>query len=278
MREQDVGAVRELMIAGFDDLARRMNEPPHAPGDPARAYVRLRRVLTSDPGGSWVTRDGESELTGAALAIMRDGVWGLSLLVVRPDRQSTGVGTALLRRTLEYGAGARGGIILASADPRALRAYFRAGFALHPAMAASGRPRDLEPDPAVRRFLPDDHALAAAVDRAVRGAAHGADLDALAAGGCELFTYPERGYAVLRGAEVISIAAFDDDAAAALLLTVLAHAPADDGVEVAWLTGAQQWAIDVVVAAGLELRAGGAVFLRGDVGPFHPYLPGGAYL
>jgi GNAT superfamily N-acetyltransferase len=278
MHEQDVIPVRELMIAGFEDLARRMNEPAQPPGDPARAYVRLRRILTSDPGGSWITRDGDGELTGVALAIMRDGVWGLSLLVVRPDRQSEGVGTALLRRTLEYGAGARGGIILASADPRALRAYSRAGFDLHPAVAASGGPRDLESDPEVRRFTPDDHALAAAVDRAVRGAPHGADLDALAAGGCELFTYPERGYAVLRGAEVITIAAFDDEAAAALLRTVLVRAPGKGGVEVAWLTAGQQWAIDVVVAAGLELRAGGAVFLRGDVGPFRPYLPGGAYL
>jgi len=32
------------------------------------------------------------------------------------------------------------------------------------------------------------------------------------------------------------------------------------------------------VAARLELRPSGAVLLRGDVGPFRPYLPGGAYL
>ena len=48
--------------------------------------------------------------------------------------------------------------------------------------------------------------------------------------------------------------------------------------EVDWLTGAQHWAIDVAVAARLELRPGGAVFLRGEVGTFRPYLPGGAYL
>jgi hypothetical protein len=33
------------------------------------------------------------------------------------------------------------------------------------------------------------------------------------------------------------------------------------------------------MAAGLELRAGGgAIFLDGEVGPFRPYLPSGAYL
>jgi hypothetical protein len=59
---------------------------------------------------------------------------------------------------------------------------------------------------------------------------------------------------------------------------VLARAPAGKDVDVSWLTSSQQWAIEVVVAAGLDLRPGGAVCLRGDVGPFRPYLPGGAYL
>jgi hypothetical protein len=212
------------------------------------------------------------------MGLVREGVWGLSLLVVRPDAQSRGIGRALLARTLEYGNGARGGIILASPDARALRAYKRAGFALHPTLYAAGRPRDVSEAPAVRPFEPADHELAAAVDRTVRGAAHGGDLDALAAGGSELLTYPHRGYAAHGDGVVKTIAAFDDDAAAALLRTVLARAPAGKDVDVSWLTSSQQWAIEVVVAAGLDLRPGGAVCLRGDVGPFRPYLPGGAYL
>jgi GNAT superfamily N-acetyltransferase len=278
MREDDVVPARELMEATFADLARRFHEPVQPPGDPESGHVRLRRILATDPGGSWVTDDGAGALTGVALAIMREGVWGLSLLVVRPDLQSAGTGTALLRRTLDYGADARGAIILASADPRALRAYARAGFALHPVVSAWGTPRDVAPAPEVRPFTADDHPLAAAVDRVVRGAAHGGDLDALAAGGCELLTYPERGYAVHRRGDVKTIAAFDDHAAAALLRTVLARIPAGGAAEVDWMTAAQQWAIEVAVAARLELRPAGAVFLRGDVGAFRPYLPGGAYL
>jgi GNAT superfamily N-acetyltransferase len=278
MRDQDVAPARELMVASFADLARRMHEPVPPPGDAAPGYVRLRRVLASDPGGSWVTEDEHGALTGVGLAIVREGVWGLSLLVVRPDLQSAGIGTALLRRTLEYGDGARGAIILGSPDARALRAYSRAGFALHPTVVATGTPHDVAAAPGVRPFAPEDHELAAEVDRAVRGAAHGADLDALAAGGCELLTFPGRGYAVHRGGSVITIAALDDAAAAALLRTSLARVPAGGKAEVEWMTGAQQWAIDVAVAARLELHLGGAVFLRGDVGPFRPYLPGGAYL
>jgi hypothetical protein len=59
---------------------------------------------------------------------------------------------------------------------------------------------------------------------------------------------------------------------------VLARAPAGTAVEVGWLTAAQRWAVDVVVAARLELRLGGGILLRGDVGRFRPYLPSGAYL
>jgi hypothetical protein len=186
--------------------------------------------------------------------------------------------SALLARTLEYGAGARGGIVLASPDPRALRAYARAGFTLHPSLTATGVPRNPMACADVRPFESADHDLAAAVDGAVRGAPHGADLDALAAGGNELLTLPGRGYAAHLAGTVKTIAAFDDEAAAALLRTVLARMPAGKEADVSWLTGAQQWAIDVAVAARLELRFGGAVCLRGDVGPFRPYLPGGAYL
>jgi GNAT superfamily N-acetyltransferase len=278
MREDDVRGAYELMVAAFADLERRMHEPSSPPGDPEPGYVRLRRVLATDPGGCWVAEEAGDGLSGVAMALLREGLWGLSLLVVRPALQSSGIGSALLGRTLAYGDGARGGVILASQDPRALRAYARAGFTLHPSVSAYGRPRDATPAPAVRAFEPRDHELAAAVDREVRGAPHGGDLDALAAGGNELLTYPDRGYAVHGGGTVKTIAAYDDDAAAALLRTVLARAPADKEVEVSWLTGAQQWAIDVAVSARLELRAGGAVCLRGEVGSFRPYLPGGAYL
>jgi hypothetical protein len=74
------------------------------------------------------------------------------------------------------------------------------------------------------------------------------------------------------------LAAADDEAATALLRTVLARMPPDAQAEVEWLTPTQQWAIDVARDAGLDVRPYGALFLRGETGPFRPYLPGGAYL
>jgi GNAT superfamily N-acetyltransferase len=273
MRDADVEAVHDLSVRTFAEYARRRGEPlPSQPPAPS-GLLRLRHLLATDPGGCWVADDGR--IAGAALALVREGIWGLSLLIVDPGVQSAGIGRALLERALAYGNGARGGIILASADARALRAYARAGFALHPTVQATGEPRDIAPDPAVRPFTAADHAMAAAVDRAVRGAARGADFDAFAAGGWELLAYPGRGYVAVRGGTVKALAARDDEAAAALLRTALARTAS---AEVEYITAHQQWAIEVALAARLELQPHAAVFLRGDVGPFTPYLPSGAYL
>ena len=277
MLEADVVAAQQLVSVTFADLARRLHAPPSPPRDPAGVHARLRHTLTTDPGGGWVSEDARG-LTGVAVALVREQLWGLALLVVRPDQQSTGLGRALLARALEYGAGVRDGIILASTDARALRAYARAGFTLLPTLSGTGKPREVAAAPEVRPFEPADHELAAAVDRVVRGVPHGADLDALAQSGDELLTFPGRGYVVHRAGAVKTLAAFDDEAAVALLRTVLARTPDGVDAEVDWLSGSQQWAIDVVVAARLELRPGGAVCVRGELDTMQPYLPGGAYL
>jgi hypothetical protein len=209
---------------------------------------------------------------------MREGVWGLSLLVVSPRAQSTGVGRELLARAHEYGAGARGRIVLASRDPRALRSYARLGLQVHPAVAARGRPRRATAPPDVRWGTAADLPLTVEVDRAVRGAAHGDDIVALLEAGGEMLVLPERGYAVVRDGVVRQLAARDDDGAATLLRACLARAGAREA-SVEWITSAQNWALAPCLEAGLELRMDlGAVFLAGDVGPFSPYLPSGAYL
>ena len=278
MRDDDVAVAYEVMLAAFGDVAESTgDEPPSPPADPSGPHERFRHLLRTDPGGAWVTVDADDRPTGAALALVREGVWGLSLLVVRPDAQSGGAGRALLRASLEHGRDARGGIILASSDPRALRAYHRAGFTMHPAARATGVPEGLAPDPAVVPFEPErDGAMADAVGRSVRGAAHGDDLAAFARGGAELFTLPGRGFAAIRDGDVKLVAASDDAGAATLLRTALARCGGH--AEVSWLTGAQRWAVDVVVEARMRLGVWGAVFLRGDTGAFAPYLPSGAYL
>jgi GNAT superfamily N-acetyltransferase len=277
LQPRDIDAVHRVSVAAFDDLARRFGDPPDPAGPIAAARVRIGRLLATDPGGAWVA-EREGEIVGCSLALLREGVWGLSLLVVRPDAQSTGVGRELLAHARAYGDGARGWIVLASRDPRALRSYARLGLHLHPALAARGRPRWMARPAEVRPGTLADLHLTADVDRAVRGAAHGDDIAALLEAGGDLLVLPERGYAVVRDGALRQLAARDDDAAATLLRGCLAGAAGREA-SVEWITSAQNWAIEPCLDAGLELRFdAGAVFLAGDVGPFAPYLPSGAYL
>jgi GNAT superfamily N-acetyltransferase len=277
LQAADIDAVHWVTVDAFQDLNRRFGEPPEPDPPIASARLRISRLLATDPGGAWVAERG-GEVVGCALALVREGVWGLSLLVVSPSAQSSGAGRELLARAWEYGAGARGWIVLASRDPRALRSYAGLGLALHPAVAARGRPRRVSAPPEVRPGTPEDLPLTDEVDRAVRGSAHGEDLLALVAAGGDLLVLPGRGYAVVRDGAVRLLAARDEDGAATLLRACLASAgPREASVE--WLTSAQNWAIAPCLAAGLELRVDvGGLFLGGDVGPFAPYLPSGAYL
>src|SRR4051812_40269636 len=101
----DAPAALECMRASFEDLDRRAGLPPSSPPpSPAPGLVRIRHLVETDPGGAWVAEE-DGRVIGAALGLVREGVWGLSLLVVLPGRQSGGTGSALLRAALAHGDG-----------------------------------------------------------------------------------------------------------------------------------------------------------------------------
>jgi GNAT superfamily N-acetyltransferase len=279
MRAGDVLESVELAMVCFEDYARRRGEPLDARPDINVSAIRYHRCLDSDPGGSWVAEH-DGRIVACALAILREGVWGLSLLVVHPDHQSAGLGREILARAHDYAAGARGRIILSSSDPRAVRAYLKLGLAPHPCLQGRGAPRRVTPADGVRQGGPEDIPFTEAVDRHVRGAAHGEDIATFLEMGALLLVAPGRGYAVLRGdgGTVRLLAAYEEEAARELLRTALARAEGRD-TRVECMSARQRWAIDVCLEAGLELTTdSGAVFLGGDVGPFAPYLPSGAFL
>ena len=116
------------------------------------------------------------------MALVRDGVWGLSQLAVAPAAQGRQVGRKLIDAALDYGDDVRGRLIASSPDPRALRRYRRAGLDLLPCVCCRRRARRrVDPRrPAVAAgTLPGDQALCDRVSRHVRGAAHGSDVGAL---------------------------------------------------------------------------------------------------
>ncbi len=140
----------------------------------ARWLDRVEHAMRTDPEGCFVAEDGGS-VVGVAQAILREGLWVLSLLTVDPLRQDAGAGRALVRRTLDYGPPDAPGLIISSNDPRALRLYGRAGFSLQPAFQAEGT-IDRRALPAVGRQVVEDDVgdleALAPVSRLVRGAAH----------------------------------------------------------------------------------------------------------
>jgi predicted N-acetyltransferase YhbS len=281
----DIEAARDVQTRAFDIYDAANGEPvtEPTPGGVERARDRIRHFLTHDPGGCWVATIGD-DVVGTALALRREHLWGLSLLVVDPERQSHGIGRALLTASLTYAEGTSTDIILSSQDPRAMRSYAVAGFELFPQISATGVPgRSGQQAPLlpVRAGSVADVALADAIDRTVRGAVRGPDHEAMAKWSTMFVVdhSTSRGYSyVRRDGRLVTIAANDDEAAASLLWDYLGRDHgAGDSRTIGHLTGEQQWAVRIAVAARLTLKAGGPVFWRGRTPP-QRYIPDGAYL
>jgi GNAT superfamily N-acetyltransferase len=75
---------------------------------------------------NWVAIDAEGRPIGWALSIQRGSMLELTFFFVDPERQSKGVGKALLERAFPLGRGPHRSIV-ATLDPRALSLYLRFG-------------------------------------------------------------------------------------------------------------------------------------------------------
>jgi GNAT superfamily N-acetyltransferase len=244
----------------------------------ARWRARIAYPWQTDPGGAFVA-ELDGRVIGVAEAIVRERVWCLSMLAVAPGIQSGGAGRALMERALAYGHATQAGLIVSSNDPRALRLYADSGFALHPTLEAGGevdRRRLPREDGAIREQ--DDGELEDLADltRVVRGAPYTGELRFSLGQGARVLRAGDRGFAVVSAeGQVWGLVARDEDTAGALLWSALAHAEATTRVR--WITGAQQWAISVLVRAGLRITAYGALCVRGVPGPLAPFLPTGPF-
>jgi predicted N-acetyltransferase YhbS len=239
---------------------------------------RVRHCLLTDPDGSFVS-ESDGLISGLGQAVIREQLWLLSLLTVSPSRGRGGEGRALLNATLEYGHNTTDqAIIIASNDPKALRIYASSGFRLEPTFEVEGP----LPDPALIPPIHPDITIVpeseletlAPISRAVRGAEHTIDLRFLASRGATVFRLGDRGFTVAaagRGVQIV--AALDEEAATALLWCALDHLKQEPKIEVSFVTGQQQWALAVFIAARLPFKAYGGVATRGNLGPLYPYIP-----
>ena len=209
----------------------------------------------------------DGEMVGCATSLTRELMWILATYVVRPGLQGQGIGKALLAAALHHGRGCLRGMLSASADPKAIRRYRAAGFSLHPQMYLSGTV-DRAAIPVVEKVRDGsagDFELMDSIDRRVRGAAHGPD------------------HALLLG--MFRLVVSDTSTGSRATPTTpptgcrpcsprptgvrrpgccgSASPPAGEPSRVPHVTAANEWAIDVGLAARLDLVQEGYLALRG---------------
>lgn len=285
MRAGDVPAAERLSAEGFHELEVRTHrrgwpEPQVRPPERATGWVtRTLHLLRTDPGGCWVAED-TSGMAGFATSFTRELMWVLSTYVVRPDLQGRGIGRALLEAALHHGRGCLRGMLASSGDPKAARRYRLAGFTLHPQMFLRGvlDRTSLPVVEKVREGTAADTEMMDSVDRRTRGAAHGPDHPLLMSLHRLLVsdTTTGSGYAYVDAAGRLELlAASHRRTATRLLWAVLADGPPQTLVP--HLTPANSWAVDVGLAAHLELHQEGYLGLRA-MSPPAPYIHHGALL
>jgi predicted N-acetyltransferase YhbS len=276
-RSDDIEQVIRVQMAAFEQPLEQLSEERLA-----KAHRRHLHFIEHDPDGTFVATI-DDRIVGHGAALVREGLWGLSLLVVDPTTQSHGIGNQLLDATLRCAEGCDRAIIQSGSDPRGIRAYGTRGFDLFPQMMATGKPVVDSATGSVARVRdgePTDHDLANEIDRAVRGAGRGPDHDFIAPG-MDMYVVDDadgRGYAYRRDSDVYLLAATDDATAQGLLWHCLIRiAELDIEAAVDHLTAEQQWAIEACFVARLKVVPGGPVFWRGATPP-RSYLPSGAFL
>ncbi len=279
-----MGARDDVEAESAWDLAYRTllveNHLPTSERTPEFVELRKRRVAhlrSTDPEGSWVA-ESNGAIVGIAQAHIRGDRWVLATLGVVPDHQDQGVGRMLLDRALDYGRSASLGVIFSSPDPRAVHRYASAGFDLQPSAVGNGPVRHrVDVPPGVRIGSVDDMDTVDAVDRQVRGGTRRVDIEFQLRSGADLLMADGEGYALVRQGGVWALAATTEAAASRLLQAAVARLPEGAPINVSWITARQQWAVRVLVDAGVSLFVHEAVMTRGPWEPEHPYLASGIF-
>lgn len=288
LQTDDGDAVFTISGPAFADLEERRKradapDDDDSPGEDDELWrpayqAMVRQAVALDPGGSFIAEvDGHP--AGVAISSIREGLWVLNLLAVKPGLQSRGVGKALLDAAVAYGAHTPLGMILSSDDPRAMRRYFRAGLSITAMLYAEGMlDRGLLPvTPRVRDGdVARDWDLLANVARSQRGAAYDPGDFPAALGDLPLFVLDDgahRGFSA-RGLDGVDwVVATDEAAATELLWAAIAAWDQPRRMALGSFRPGQDWAVRVALDLGFSLDFGGCCFTRGQFPDYRTFLP-----
>ena len=262
----DLPACAEVWRDSLNDYMGRLNLPP-IPDELApigRLHAHLR---STDPDRFWIATDVRGSIEGFVSAVVRDRVWFLSMLFVRPGVQGRGLGRALLGRVLPA---REDGMVLATctdaAQPISNALYSTYGIVPRmPLLNLTGRPAQPAALPALPAGIAAtpvdavaDAAAIDALDRDVAGLAHPQDHRFLASEGRRGFVYRSGssvvgyGYASAVG-RIGPVAVRDED----VLGPVLGHllgALEPRGASAVWVPGHADRAVVTLLDAGLRFE------------------------
>jgi GNAT superfamily N-acetyltransferase len=281
MAAVDVDDAEHLSDVAFSPMAEPGMSTNRTPDQQAQWRERATHLLRTDPAGCWVAGQ-DGTMVGFATSFRRDLTWFLATYAVRPDLQGAGLGRALLDAALTHARGCLRGMLSSSRDPKAFRRYRLAGFTMHPQMYLTGRV-DRSTIPVVEHVRDGDEsdfALLDSLDRQRRDAAHGPDHTVLLAQNRLVVTDRPggAGYTYIAGdGRPAVVCASSRKVAADLLWEAIASAPSEGELTIPHETAANEWAVDVGLAAGLAVHTAGYLALRG-MKPPAPYVHHGALL
>ena len=270
----------DVTFIDADRRDRRVSEPEPEPRSQAavRKWIdRMRYFLDIDPGGCWVAVDG-GDVAGFAISQNRDRLWYLATYGVLPGRQGQGIGKRLMEAVLAH-AGGRPGLFSSTVHPAATRRYRLAGFSLYPQMRMTGTV-DRSTLPAVTGLdegQADDFGWMDRLDEQLRGSGHGPDHQYMLDSSRLVVSRADggRGYVYIDHGHPALLAATDQQTAQKLLWESLASSSGNTLVNC--ITTANEWAVDVGLAARLDIGQEGYLALRGMREPA-PYLASGQFL
>jgi GNAT superfamily N-acetyltransferase len=96
-RAEELQHAQELVVRSINDLTERHGFGPMASVRPAAFQIFS---LSDDPTGLW-TAENDGEIVGTAFSWVCDDLWFLAELFIAPRMQGSGIGSELLRRTLQ---------------------------------------------------------------------------------------------------------------------------------------------------------------------------------
>jgi GNAT superfamily N-acetyltransferase len=97
-RREELQQTQGLVVRSINDLTERHGFGPMASVRPAAFQIFS---LNDDPRGLWIAeRDGQ--IVGSAFSWVCGDLWFLAELFIAPHMQGSGIGSALLRRTLQH--------------------------------------------------------------------------------------------------------------------------------------------------------------------------------